>query len=188
MLRSGRWFLKAIIEGGVRPLGLYISGVPGVGKSSLIQRMALQDITAGHGVCVIDPTGDLVNTLINWIPKTRINDTIFFDTDNPIPIDFFSYRNAAERQVLVDQLLDIFNLDNAPVSRPRLERIIGTLLDANENPLMPDKHRCTFLDIEEFIVDQDRRLQILSYTPHRSKKWIPFPGKMILPPPNVSHS
>jgi hypothetical protein len=128
--------------------------------------MALQDICLGRGVCVIDPTGDLVNRLVHWIPKERVKDTIFFDTDSPVPIDFFSYRNAAERQVLSDQLLDLFQLDDAPVSKPRLERIIGTLFDANERG-----GDCTFLDIERFIESKKRRAEILDVAPHRKYQW-----------------
>jgi hypothetical protein len=139
-----------------RPLGLYVAGNPGSGKSSLIQQMALQDIRAGRGACVIDPTADLVNRLIHWIPKSRVNDTIYFDTDHPLSIDFFSYRNPAERRILTDQLLDIFQLDNAPISKPRLHRIIGTLFDANENGA-----HCTFLDILKFIENKSFREQTL---------------------------
>lgn len=163
--------MKAILPGERRPQSVYIAGNPGYGKSSLIQRMALQDITAGRGVCVIDPTGDLVNRLVHWVPKERVKDTIFFDTDDPVPIDFFSYRNPPERQVLADQLLDIFHLENAPVSRPKLQRIIGTLFDANENPDIIDEDRCTFFDIQRFIENKKRRDTILSYTPHRKEQW-----------------
>lgn len=162
--------MKIILTGAKRPKSLYIVGAPGTGKSSLIQRMALADIRAGHGVCVIDPTGDLVNRLVHWIPKERVNDTIFFDTDSPVPIDFFSYRNPSERQVLADQLLNLFDLESAPISRPRLQRIIGTLFDANENGC-----DCTFLDIQRFIESETRRKQILKFAPHRVDQWTPFP-------------
>jgi len=36
---------------------LYLIGATGVGKSSLMERLALSDIRAGHGVCFIDPHG-----------------------------------------------------------------------------------------------------------------------------------
>lgn len=146
------------LDGKSRRLGTYIAGNPGYGKSSLIQDLALKDIRAGRGVCVIDPTGDLLERLIAHIPRERARDTIYFDTDDPIPIDFFSYRNPPERQVLSDQLLDIFDLENAPVSEPNLEKILATLFDANENPAMSDpaneEDRCTFLDVRNFITNK----------------------------------
>jgi hypothetical protein len=166
--------VSLIIRGRNRPQGLYIAGNPGFGKSSLIQHLSLQDISAGRGVAVIDPTGDLVNRLIHHIPKARANDTIYFDTDNPVPIDFFSYRNPSERQVLIDQLIDIFQLDTAPISKPRLLKILGTLFDANENPKTPEDKRCTFLDIERFITDKKRREEIIGYAARQST-WEYFP-------------
>jgi hypothetical protein len=177
------------IPDSVRNLTCYISGSPGTGKSCLIQNLALKDIESGMGVCVIDPTGDLIqkpgntDAIIDWIPANRINDTIFFDIDNPIPIDFFSYRNPGERGVLTDQLLDIFNLENAPISRPRLQQLLGTLFDANEEidrrvqkgQAEAQQDVCTFLDILYFIKREDRREQIFKYAPHRREDWTPLP-------------
>jgi hypothetical protein len=163
----------AILSAKNRPLTLYIAGNPGSGKSSLIQNMVLHDVSAypKRGACVIDPTGDLIDRVLAWIPRERVEDTIYFDADNPVPIDFFSYRDPGERQVLTDQLLDIFNLENAPVSRPRLMKILGTLFDANENPAILDHHRATFLDIQTFVESEKRREQLLSYCPYRKDQW-----------------
>ena len=142
-----------------RPLSTYICGNPGNGKSSLIQRMVLHDIKRGEGVCVIDPTSDLIDTLINYIPDHRLNDVIYFDTSMPIAIDFFSYGdNPKEKENLIDDLIGIFDLQNAPRAEPFLLSVIYTLFEAKENPRMvtdadaakaagqPDP-RPTFLDI-----------------------------------------
>ena len=50
---------------------VYIIGKTGVGKSVLLEDMAIQDIQDGHGVCVIDPHGDLVENILNYIPAER---------------------------------------------------------------------------------------------------------------------
>jgi hypothetical protein len=163
------------LNGKLRPQGVYIAGNPGTGKSSLIQNLAIADIAANRGVAVIDPTGDLIDRILAHIPEARKNKVIYFDTDDPVPIDFFSYGNPAERQVLTDQLLDIFELDEAPLSRPNLEKILGTLFDANDSAEMKkpenEKDRCTFLDILSFITNKPRRDQILMYAPHRKADW-----------------
>jgi hypothetical protein len=166
--------MKLSLAGETRTKTIYIAGNPGYGKSSLIQTMALNDIKAGRGVCVIDPSGgDLVGRLVHWIPKERVNDTIYFDTDDPLPIDFFAHRNPPERRVLIDYLLDIFNLENAPISRPRLRRIINALLDANEKG-----GKFTFLNIHDFIFSESFRENVFSFAPHSREAWEPFPGKL----------
>jgi hypothetical protein len=145
------------ISGKNRPLGTYIAGNPGYGKSSLIQRMALQDIKKGYGVCVVDPTGDLVNTLIHHIPASRIKDTIYFDTNTPIPIDFFSYHNdPKEQEILVDDIVQIFDVATAKRAKPLLITLLYTLFEANENG-----GNCTFLDIGKFLMYDARKNAIL---------------------------
>lgn len=160
----------AIQSGKTRNLTTYIAGNPGKGKTSLLQRMVLHDVKAGHGVCVIDPTGDLVNTIIHWIPKSRIDDTILFDTDYPIPVDFFSYRYPGERQVLIDQLVELFKLDNAPLARPRLADILTALMDANAAIENPNDHY-TLLHISRFITDAEFRKKIFRLAPAREEDW-----------------
>jgi hypothetical protein len=156
------------IPAAVRSEAVYIAGNPGSGKSSLLQHMILHDICEERGVCVIDPTADLVKKLLHWIPEQRANDTIYFDTNDPLPIDFFSYNKTLEgdRDILTDQLLAILGLDEAPISIRILERILGTLFDANENGA-----HFTFLDIARFIESQDTRKEVWKFAPHREPQW-----------------
>jgi hypothetical protein len=158
------------IDQDLRHLTTYVAGNPGSGKSSLLQRMALYDIRHDRGVAVIDPTSDLVNRLIHWIPKSRVKDTIWFDTDEPVPIDLFSYDRPAERQVLTDQLVATFALDNAPVAKPRLGDILAALFDANEKITDPGK-RYTFLDIFLFIHSKSFRESVFEICPEREDDW-----------------
>lgn len=154
------------IPAAARSLGIYIAGNPGFGKSSLIQNLVIRNIRNRKGVCVIDPTSDLTNRLIAHIPKKRVDDTVLFDSEFPIPIDFFSYRgNRLERRILTNHLLDIFNLDNAPISRPLLERIISTLFDANENGAT-----FSLLDIYRFVTDPKFQDTVISVA-NRKSDW-----------------
>src|SRR3989442_1352234 len=47
-----------------RYAGMYILGVQGVGKSSLLEFLIIQDINKGKAIIVIDPHGDLVDHVI----------------------------------------------------------------------------------------------------------------------------
>jgi hypothetical protein len=62
-----------------RQQGLYIIGTTGTGKSTLIANLLLTDIRQGLGVCLIEPHGDLTNTVIAGIPEQRLNDIILLD-------------------------------------------------------------------------------------------------------------
>lgn len=170
---------EILIPDGLRPQGLYIAGNPGYGKSSLIQNLVLSDIEAGYGVCVIDPSGDLIrpvgsqNGIIDWIPESRAGDVIYFNTsDHARSIEFFSYRDPEERRVLLDELVALFKLENAPRAKPYLTKIISILFDANDNKDTPPEKKCTFLDIQSFIEDTKRRKDILGYA---NQQWVNFP-------------
>lgn len=57
----------------------YIVGKTGMGKTTLIQNMIAKDMQAGRGVCVVDPHGDLAESIIGLVPRHRTNDVILFD-------------------------------------------------------------------------------------------------------------
>lgn len=65
----------------------YIIGKSGWGKSVYIGYLARQDVWNGDGICVIDPHGDLVEDVLDFVPKERAKDVIIFDpsdTDRPM--------------------------------------------------------------------------------------------------------
>ena len=57
---------------------MYIVGKSGTGKSVLLNNLAIQDIENGHGVCVMDPNGDLIEDILNRIPPERAEMLLFF--------------------------------------------------------------------------------------------------------------
>ena len=61
---------------------LYIIGGTGNGKSTMLLYSIIKDIKANKGVAVIDPHGDLAETLLGHIPKDRLNDVIYFNPDD----------------------------------------------------------------------------------------------------------
>lgn len=60
---------------------LYIIGATGTGKTTMILSMVSQDLKNGKGLCVIDPHGDLAESAVACIPKTRKGDFIYFNPD-----------------------------------------------------------------------------------------------------------
>jgi septin family protein len=58
---------------------MYLVGKTGMGKSSLLENMAIQDICAGHGVAFIDPHGEAAERILDYVPSWRVNDVIYFN-------------------------------------------------------------------------------------------------------------
>src|ERR1035437_4063684 len=83
----------------------YLPGGTGMGKSTDLLNIAVQDILNGCGITVIDPKGDLVNSLLDYIPERRINDTIYLDLQTPVPFDFLAYTGDTEKDELVEDII-----------------------------------------------------------------------------------
>jgi hypothetical protein len=65
----------------------YIIWKSGWGKSVYIGYLARQDVWNWDGICVIDPHGDLVEDVLDFVPKERAKDVIIFDpadTERPM--------------------------------------------------------------------------------------------------------
>ena len=60
---------------------IYCIGKTGMGKSTLLQKMALSDIIKGKGCGIIDPHGDVAKYLLERIPKNRKKDVVYI---NPV--------------------------------------------------------------------------------------------------------
>jgi len=86
---------------------LYIIGGTGNGKSTLILNSLVQDINHGRGLALIDPHGDLAKKILNYIPKDRLDDVIYFnpiDVDRPIGINLLEQNlDLKDDQLLIDQ-------------------------------------------------------------------------------------
>jgi hypothetical protein len=55
---------------------MYLIGKTGMGKTSMMENMAIQDIRNGHGIAFLDPHGDSVQRILNCIPPSRVNDPV----------------------------------------------------------------------------------------------------------------
>jgi len=139
---------------------IYCIGKTGTGKSTLIANMAVSDIRKDKGMAIIDPHGDLVEIILNYIPANRINDVIYFnpaDKEKPVTLNPLEVFDPAQKELVVSGIIAILNKIYAHSWGPRLEHILrNVLLTLVEIP------GSTFTDIPPALTNKnfsDRLLQ-----------------------------
>jgi len=86
-------------------------GGTGMGKSTLIVNLAKQVFRQKEGATFLDPTGDLAEDLLKQVPSDRIDDVLYIDVSDrefPFPFNLLHAHDDIERNLLVDEILDIF--------------------------------------------------------------------------------
>jgi len=79
---------------------LYIIGKTGVGKSTLIETLARQDLEAGRGFALIDPHGDLVKRVAKGAFPRRSGDVIYLDApDATQPFGYNPLRRVRDDKI-----------------------------------------------------------------------------------------
>lgn len=86
----------------------HVLGPTGVGKSTLLGRLILQDVDAGRGVVVIDPKTDLVNDLLTRIPKHRLDDVVVLDPASKRPVGINPLQHT-DPDLAADSIVAVFH-------------------------------------------------------------------------------
>lgn len=86
-------------------------GKTGTGKSTFLYNMISQDIALGHGICVIDPHGDLVKSVLRYgIPENREEDVVVLDLANnqyPVPLNLLHCPDGIANDVAVNMMMSV---------------------------------------------------------------------------------
>lgn len=117
---------------------MYVIGKTGMGKSTLLENMAIQDIRNGEGFAFIDPHGSAVDKLLDYIPADRVKDVIYFapfDMENPIAFNVMEDVGYDKRHLVVSGLMATFKKIWVDAWSARMEYILSnTLLALLEYP------------------------------------------------------
>lgn len=139
---------------------MYIIGKTGMGKSTLLENMVIQDIQRGHGVAYVDPHGDTVEMLLNFIPKNRINDVVYFnpsDIDFPIAFNILeSIDEPHQKNLVASGLVAVFKKLWADSWGPRLEYLLRNAILA-----LLDYPGATLLGVTRILVDKEFRKKVI---------------------------
>ncbi|MFH1388310.1 MAG: type IV secretion system DNA-binding domain-containing protein, partial [Patescibacteria group bacterium] len=139
---------------------MYVIGKTGVGKTVLLKNMALQDIHAGRGICIVDPHGEFVEEVVDKIPSHRINDVIYFnpaDTEYPIGFNVLEVTDSKYKHLVASDLMGIFTKIWANVWSARMEYILNNCVLA-----LLDTPGTTLLGVIRILVDKDYRQKIIN--------------------------
>lgn len=103
----------------------YVIGQTGTGKSSILSLMARQDLANRRGMAVLDPHGDFANGLLDFVPKERAEDLIFFDPGNvnrPMGLNLLEAETDDEKEMAVNEAKGIMlKIFGSEIFGPRIQ-------------------------------------------------------------------
>lgn len=140
---------------------MYVIGKTGMGKTAMLQNMAIQDIKNGKGLGVIDPHGEFAEALLKHIPEERIDDVVYLnpaDYDAPIGLNLLEDVGYDRRHLVASGLMGVFKKIWVDVWSARMEYILNnTILALLEYP------EATLLDINRMMSNKNFRKEVLNY-------------------------
>jgi len=139
---------------------MYVVGKTGMGKTELEKNIAIQDIQDGRGIAYIDPHGDPVEDLFDYIPENRIKDVIYInpaDLEHPIAFNVMEQVDPDKRHLVADGVMGVFKKIWVDVWSPRMEYILNNAILALLE--MPDS---TLLGINRMFAEKDYRDSVVS--------------------------
>ncbi len=140
---------------------MYVVGKTGMGKSTLLENMAAQDIQNGEGMAFIDPHGSAAETLLEYVPEHRVKDVVYFapfDLDHPISFNVMEDVGPDKRHLVVSGLMSTFKKIWVDAWSARMEYILtNALLALIEYP------DTTLISVNRLFADDNYRKRVVDY-------------------------
>ncbi len=138
---------------------VYVIGKTGMGKSTLLENMAVQDIKNGEGFAYIDPHGQTAEKLLDYIPEERIKDVLYFaphDMAFPVSFNVMEDVGADKRHLVVSGLMSVFEKIWVDAWSARMAYILqNTLMALLEYP------GSTLLGVNRMLSDKAYRKKVV---------------------------
>ncbi len=138
---------------------VYVIGKTGVGKTTLLENMIIQDIKKGRGLALVDPHGDVAEKILDMIPPERINDVVYFDpgdVDFPVAFNPLESVDPQYKYLVASGLVSSLKKIWADSWGPRLEYILRNVILA-----LLDYPNSTMLGIMRMLADKNYRKKVV---------------------------
>jgi hypothetical protein len=138
-----------------RLLHLYIIGKTGTGKSTLLERLVIQDLERSNGFAVIDPHGDLVSRIAAGVPTAYQDRVVYLDATDPSqPYGYNPLRHVSEDRIplAASGLMEVFKKMWPEAWGVRMEYILRNVLMA-----LLEQPNATMEDILRILSDRKFR-------------------------------
>lgn len=140
---------------------MYIIGKSGVGKSKLLELLVRQDIAYGHGLCLFDPHGDVIEAILDFIPENRIDDVVVIDpSDSQYPVSFNPLANIDPefKHQLTQGFIEVMQKQFGANWTPRLEHVFRFTCLA-----LLDYPHATMRGMISMLTDRNYRQKVVEY-------------------------
>ncbi len=138
----------------------YVIGKTGMGKSTLLENMAIQDIRNGEGICFIDPHGGTAEKLLQYVPEERVKDVLYFapfDMQYPISFNVLENVGADKRHFVVAGLMSTFEKIWVDAWSARMAYILQNTLAA-----LLEYPGATLLGVNRMYIDKEYRKNVIA--------------------------
>lgn len=145
---------------------LFMIGKTGVGKTTFLQNMLIQDMHNGKGFCFLDPNGDAYEYILKRIPKERAEDVILFDpsdSSRPIALNLLDWKTDEQKDFLVQEAIlmfyKLFDPNHTGMVGPQFEHWMRNA----SLTVMSDPEGGTLIDLPRLFTDDAFRDREISY-------------------------
>jgi len=151
---------------------MYVIGKTGMGKSTLLENLAIQDIQNGEGMCFIDPHGGTAETLLSYVPEHRMKDVIYFapfDQEYPVGLNVMEDLGRDKRPLVTSGLIGAFKKVWVDAWSARMEYILSNALLA-----LMEYPGATLLGVNRMFADKNYRNLVVANVTDPSVKafWV----------------
>ncbi len=139
---------------------VYVIGKTGMGKSTLLENLAIQDIQNGNGMAFIDPHGKTAELLLEYVPEGRIKDVLYFapfDLDYPVSFNVMEDVGADKRHLVANGMMSAFKKIWVDAWSARMEYILNNILLA-----LLEYPGSTLLGVNRMLADKDYRNKVVA--------------------------